>query len=87
MHSIVASRSGTTCVVTVVDVKTGMVYTSNVGDSRAIFALDIHNMAEDPCINHEAHVMALSIETTTDVEDERKRIEDGEGRIDGSGNV
>eukprot|EP00979_Chaetoceros_neogracilis_P011613 scaffold2927_cov268-Chaetoceros_neogracile.AAC.18 len=69
------------------DVKTGMVYTSNVGDSRAIFALDIHNMVEDPCINHETHVMALSIETTTDVEDERKRIEDGEGRIDGSGNV
>jgi serine/threonine protein phosphatase PrpC len=31
--------------------------------------------------------MALSIETTTGVEDERKRIEDGEGRIDGSGNV
>jgi len=44
-------------------------------------------MVEDPCINNVAHVMALSIETTTGVEDERKRIEDGEGRIDGSGNV
>jgi serine/threonine protein phosphatase PrpC len=86
-EAVPAARSGTTCVVTVVDVKTGMVYTSNVGDSRAIIALDIQKMVADPCINNVAHVMALSIETTTGVEDERKRIEDGEGRIDGSGNV
>ena len=36
-EAVPAARSGTTCVVTVVDVKTGMLYTSNVGDSTAIF--------------------------------------------------
>ena len=85
-EAVPAGRSGTTCVVTIVDVITGLIYTGNVGDSRAIIAIDIANVEEDGG-DAAALVMALSTETTTAIEDERKRIQSGEGRIDGSGNV
>jgi serine/threonine protein phosphatase PrpC len=84
-EAVPAGRSGTTCVVTIIDVINGLIYAGNVGDSRAIIAIDIANVDEDG--GDAALVMALSTETTTAIEDERKRIQSGEGRIDGSGNV
>jgi len=84
-EAVPAARSGTTCVVTVVDVINGLIYTGNVGDSRAIIAIDAEKLGEDG--GDAATVMALSTETTTAIEDERKRIQSGEGRIDESGNV
>ena len=77
-ESVPAGRSGTTCVVTIVDLKTGVVYTGNVGDSRAIIAINEDSIWK---------ALPLSEETTTSCEKERSRIEEGEGRIDSGGNV
>jgi len=78
-ESVPAGRSGTTCVVTVVDTKVGVIYTGIVGDSRAIIAIkDDHS---------DWRVTPLSNETTTSRECERSRIEQHEGRIDSGGNV
>lgn len=81
-ESVPAGRSGTTCVVTVIDVQRGVVYTGNVGDSRAILAVR-QNENDDG----EWKMMPLSTETTTKRGDERARIEENEGRIDSGGNV
>ncbi len=74
-----AGRSGTTCVVCIFDARYGIIYTANVGDSRAIIAI---NTSIDKWL-----IQPLSKETITKRDDERKRIEAGEGRIDGGGNV
>jgi serine/threonine protein phosphatase PrpC len=81
-ESVPAGRSGTTCVVTVIDTESGMIFTGNVGDSRAILAVKDSDDSDS-----EWRVMPLSTETTTEREDERARIERNEGRIDSGGNV
>lgn len=80
--NVPAARSGTTCVISVLDKTTGMVYTANVGDSRAIIGIKISSTMGDKW-----HIEALSTETTTSIPEERARIEQGEGRIDAGGNV
>jgi serine/threonine protein phosphatase PrpC len=79
--NVPAARSGTTCVITVLDKTTGIVYTANVGDSRAIIGTKLSSMDDM------WHVQPLSTETTTSCPEERARIEKGEGRIDAGGNV
>lgn len=59
-----------------------MIFTGNVGDSRAILAVKDSDDSDS-----EWRVMPLSTETTTEREDERARIERNEGRIDSGGNV
>ncbi len=91
-ESVPAGRSGTTCVVSVVDLQSGMVYTGNVGDSRAILAFTQNKDEDDDddddgSIEGKWNVISLSIETTTKRDDERARIEENEGRIDSGGNV
>ena len=102
-ESVPAGRSGTTCVVCIVDTHTAKIYTGNVGDSRAIIAIkrvcvddsdagaDIGADA-DAGVNDDSNdddwtVVPLSNETTTKRECERARIDKGEGRIDSGGNV
>lgn len=81
-ENVPATRSGSTCVISVLDKSTGMVYTANVGDSRAIIGIKSSSMMGD-----QWHVEALSTETTTSCLVEKARIEQGEGRIDAGGNV
>jgi serine/threonine protein phosphatase PrpC len=81
-ENVPAARSGSTCVISVLDKTTGMVYTANVGDSRAIIGINSSSMMAD-----QWHVEALSTETTTFCPAEKARIEQGEGRIDAGGNV
>ncbi len=60
----------------------------SIGDSRSILAftsLDTSNGMNGD--DSEWEVIALSTETTTALEDEKKRIEQNEGRIDSGGNV
>jgi len=75
---IPAGRSGTTCIVTVLDVESAMLYTGNVGDSSAIKGVQQKSGW---------NIEALNKKTTTARQEERERIEQGEGRIDGAGNV
>jgi len=84
-ESVPAGRSGTTCVVTVVDVESGMVYTGNVGDSRAILAVKQNDGESES--DGDWRLIPLSTETTTKRADERARIEENEGRVDSGGNV
>ncbi len=83
--NVPAGRSGTTCVVTILDTNTATLYTGNVGDSRAI--VGVQKLNEDGSSDSQWGVKALSQETTTTREEERKRIQEGEGRIDSGGNV
>ncbi len=84
-----SGRSGTTCIVSAIDTKSGCIHTANVGDSRAIIGIrrkyDHDDDHDDD--NSDWVVEALSEETTTKREEERSRIESLEGRIDGQGNV
>lgn len=98
--TVPAARSGTTCVTCIVDTTSGVVYTANVGDSRAILFFQhpkwetkdgtgIPNM-ESSCDlkTMKYNIVPLSKETTTKDVNERKRIEEAkQGRIDGLGNV
>ena len=96
-ESVPAGRSGTTCVVCIVDTRTAKIYTGNVGDSRAIIAfkrlsVDDSDAGADAGVNDDSNhddwtVVPLSNETTTKRECERARIDKGEGRIDSGGNV
>jgi len=71
-EGIPAGRSGTTCVMCVIDTKNNKVYTANVGDSRAILIG-----------KHE--IVALSQETTIALQPyEKARIHAAEGRIVGT---
>lgn len=79
-ETVPAARSGTTCTCTVVDIKSGTIHAANVGDSRAIMVIETLDSLEKK-------VLALTTETTTKLDDERERIENADGRIDGSGNV
>lgn len=81
-ENVPAGRSGTTCVTSVFDKNTGMIYTANVGDSRCIVGY-----YDTSSINDTWYVEALSEATTTGCPEERERIEQGEGRIDKGGNV
>lgn len=105
-----AGRSGTTCVTCILDSKNGIIYTANVGDSRAILGIQNTNVGssdststsrfdtsgDDDNNNVNAksvkdqekwNVQALTVESTVKREEERTRIESGEGRIDSGGNV
>mmetsp|Transcript_9989 Transcript_9989/g.11619 ORF Transcript_9989/g.11619 Transcript_9989/m.11619 type:complete len:386 (-) Transcript_9989:27-1184(-) len=77
--NVPAGTSGTTCVLSVFDSKNKIIYTANVGDSRGILGMYT--------VNGNLEVVAKSRETTTKRDDERKRIQNGDGRIDKSGNV
>ena len=81
--NVPAGRSGTTCVSCIFDSKNGFIHVANVGDSRAIVGFINNNNSN----NSDLIVQPLSIETTTKREEERGRIESGEGRIDSGGNV
>jgi serine/threonine protein phosphatase PrpC len=84
--NVPAGRSGTTCVTCILDTKHGIIYTANVGDSRAIFATTATATAA-------TNIQTMSIETTTTKnKQERERIQicqkDEPGaRIDSLGNV
>ncbi len=82
---IPAGRSGTTCIVSMIDLESGQIYTANVGDSRAILGIQRANDKHD----NDAiwTIEPLSDETTTKRDGERSRIEAAEGRIDSQGNV
>lgn len=110
-ETVPAARSGTTCVTCVVDLMAGIVYTANVGDSRAILIVEEcsshgagnkNNGDGGGCtgvtdgldgdefgrsLNYNYKIIPLSKETTTADANERKRIQEKEGRIDGMGNV
>lgn len=78
-QSIPAGRSGTTCVLCLLD-NNHMLYTAVVGDSRAILGI-----MKDKRLTK---IITLSSESTTRRESERQRIEEfGEGRIDSGGNL
>lgn len=77
---IPAGRSGTTCVVCIRNDESSMLHIAYVGDSRAIL-LQRDDDGDVPTIT------ALTTETTIHLQDERARIEQGEGRIDENGNV
>jgi len=101
--SIPAGRSGTTCIVTVVDESNQMMYVANVGDSRAIYCMtgasanegrnidsnsDINSMTcSSSSSSNNYTVIPLTNETTTSIPKELERVSAKEGRIDGSGNV
>jgi serine/threonine protein phosphatase PrpC len=89
-ETVPAARSGTTCVTCVVDTMAGVIYTANVGDSRAV--LIFQNPEEWTIgagrVTPKYKIIPLSTETTTKDVHERKRIEETkQGRIDGNGNV
>eukprot|EP00586_Coscinodiscus_wailesii_P021600 CAMPEP_0172516784 /NCGR_PEP_ID=MMETSP1066-20121228/279080_1 /TAXON_ID=671091 /ORGANISM="Coscinodiscus wailesii, Strain CCMP2513" /LENGTH=311 /DNA_ID=CAMNT_0013298415 /DNA_START=59 /DNA_END=991 /DNA_ORIENTATION=- len=83
--NVPAGRSGTTCVVAAHSPDTDELYVANVGDSRAV--LFCRRRRRDGG-GEEWGVVPLSETTTTASRvEERRRIENGEGRIDGNGNV
>ena len=77
-----AGRSGTTCIVSIIDRKRSKIHTANVGDSRAIIG-----MKYDANDDSDWTVIPLTEETTAKRDEERLRIESAEGRIDSLGNV
>jgi serine/threonine protein phosphatase PrpC len=81
--AVPAGRSGTTCVACVVT--DDSIVTASVGDSTLILGL-----YAAPDVAAEGYVLStevLSVRTTVQIEGERSRIQAGEGRVDGNGNV
>uniref|UniRef100_A0A7S4JRX4 PPM-type phosphatase domain-containing protein n=2 Tax=Odontella aurita TaxID=265563 RepID=A0A7S4JRX4_9STRA len=78
---IPAGRSGTTCVLALIDNDSGRLYTANVGDSSAVLIKSSAGGAGP------AAVISLSRATKITIPAELNRIERSEGRIDQSGNV
>jgi serine/threonine protein phosphatase PrpC len=72
-----AGRSGTTCIVCVIDETKRKIYTAHVGDSRGIMGR-FHNEGPEQLI---AFQEQLSHETKVDIPSERSRIEQSEGNI------
>jgi serine/threonine protein phosphatase PrpC len=71
-----AGRSGTTCIVVLVDEAQGVLHVAHVGDSRAL------------CITADGAIQVLTTETTVAKDPaDRARVAAGEGRIDARGNV
>ena len=77
--------AGTTCIVALLDTCKNKLYLAHVGDSRAII-LAIRK--DDNNKNKPLELVAITTETTTtNLSEERRRVEQCDGRIDGQGNV
>ncbi len=76
--NVPAGRSGTTCIVCLLDTTMRKLHVATVGDSRAI----LWNVKDDV-----QEIKVIAQETTTAAPMEVARIRQCEGRVDGAGNV